>query len=186
MNEPLPADLLALEAELAALRPSGAPLDRDRLLFEAGRASAAPARRRFVWPAATAAMTAAAACLAVMLFYQPPPQVVERVRIVEVERLVPAEPVDEEVAANAAAGGDMRSMAQRPQPEAARSRPHSAAVIPRAGADFRLFEHLIGQPTVPVGTGATSQAEDDEPEVLSPRSLPRLLMSADGERDRNV
>jgi len=80
----LPAELKALEARLAALSPRGDRLDRDRLMFLAGRAAAEAAlvspqpmpqhtREHKAWPAAFAAMTAVAATLLVMLVTRPTP-----------------------------------------------------------------------------------------------------------------
>jgi hypothetical protein len=80
----LPAELKAFEARLAALSPCGDRLDRDRLMFLAGRAAAEAAlvspqpmprhtREHKAWPAAFAAMTAVAATLLVMLVTRPTP-----------------------------------------------------------------------------------------------------------------
>jgi hypothetical protein len=81
-QDELPAELTALERELAAFTPAAPRLDRDRLMFVAGRASADAARggHRFVttrfWQAATAISTAASITLAVILIGQSmPPRV---------------------------------------------------------------------------------------------------------------
>ena len=84
----LAADLAAVERQLACLTPAAPRVDRDCLMFEAGRAAeqskfgehaereviAATQRvagaARWVWPAATATMTAAALLLATMLVWQ--------------------------------------------------------------------------------------------------------------------
>ena len=58
MPEPLEPRLNEVAAALAALRPSPPALDRDRLLFNAGRASVS---RPWLWRIAAAASTAAAA-----------------------------------------------------------------------------------------------------------------------------
>jgi hypothetical protein len=77
-------DLKALEAALAALVPRVEGFDRERLIFEAGRASAMaemvsrPLVRRWAWPTAFSAMTALAATLLVMLVSRPEPQVAQR------------------------------------------------------------------------------------------------------------
>lgn len=66
-----------LEAALGALRPAGPAIDRDRLMFRAGRASARrPAR---IWQVASVVL---AAGLAVSLWARPKPG--ETVRIVRV------------------------------------------------------------------------------------------------------
>ena len=79
-EHPLPAELAALERHLAALTPAAPRVDRDRLMFAAGRASAmaggSPSVARpqpptvWLWPAATALMTAATILLATMLVWQ--------------------------------------------------------------------------------------------------------------------
>lgn len=66
---PLP-DLSATEAALAALAPAPAALDRDRLMFQAGRAAGGAAG--WGWPAATGALTALAAALALVMVLRPP------------------------------------------------------------------------------------------------------------------
>jgi hypothetical protein len=97
-------ELKGLEAALAALAPRVEGFDRERLIFEAGRAAAmaemglapkahglqpvgveaaeapppCPPRRRWAWPAAFSAMTAVAAMLLVMLIARPKPQMAER------------------------------------------------------------------------------------------------------------
>lgn len=54
-----PDDLNDLERRLAAWQPSAAGLDADRMLFAAGRASAARAPSRLVWPAVSACLALA-------------------------------------------------------------------------------------------------------------------------------
>lgn len=75
-------DLQALEAALAALAPRSAAIDRDRLMYEAGRASVstvdASGHGRWAWPTAFSAMSAVAATLFLALMFRPP-LVVERV-----------------------------------------------------------------------------------------------------------
>jgi hypothetical protein len=63
-------DLNATEASLAALVPIPAALDRDRLMFQAGRA--APAGFHWGWPAATGILAAVAAALALVMILRPP------------------------------------------------------------------------------------------------------------------
>lgn len=62
-------DYQSLESALCGLKPSSR-LDRERLLFLAGQASARPAvswQRSWFWPASSGLMTTVAACLAVAL-----------------------------------------------------------------------------------------------------------------------
>lgn len=82
----LPAELKAIEAELAALVPRTDGLDRERLIFLAGQASAqrATASRGgraggMTWPLATSAMTAVAASLLVVLVMRAEPEITTRV-----------------------------------------------------------------------------------------------------------
>jgi hypothetical protein len=66
----LPSELGALAAQLKTLVPRADRLDRERLMFLAGRAAAAPefdSRVHWAWPAAFVAMTALAATLLVVL-----------------------------------------------------------------------------------------------------------------------
>ena len=82
--------LQRFEAQLASLAPRAARLDRDRLMFLAGQASAAtgtiePLRRGWAWPAAFSAMTALAAALRVMVLTHPEPRVIEKIVRVPVE-----------------------------------------------------------------------------------------------------
>jgi hypothetical protein len=77
MSEPLDPDLKATEAALAALAPAPAAVNRDALMFRAGRAAAARGRR--LWPLATAVSSAAAAVLSVLLVTRPAPPAVEKI-----------------------------------------------------------------------------------------------------------
>lgn len=77
------ASLERFAAELAALSPQ-ARLDRDRLMYLAGQASAAIPKygrdaRRWAWPAAFSGMTVVAASLLLLLALRPAPRVVERI-----------------------------------------------------------------------------------------------------------
>ena len=86
-KEQLPDDLTDLVQALSALTPSGSHLNRDRLMYEAGRAAAlavapttpAPAWQRFAWPTATAVSTLAATVLAVVLVLTDEPHFAEQV-----------------------------------------------------------------------------------------------------------
>jgi hypothetical protein len=71
-----------LEAALAGLAPAPAALDRDRLMFRAGLASAR--RPGWPWPCAAGVLGLTAAMLAVLLALRPGPQVEERLVVVEV------------------------------------------------------------------------------------------------------
>ncbi len=85
----LSGELTALERQLRGLTPVMPRIDRDRLMFAAGRvAEEGPIRiattsriagaGRWLWPAATACMTAATLLLATMLVWQSRLQLVAR------------------------------------------------------------------------------------------------------------
>jgi hypothetical protein len=97
-NEPIPpeGELRAIESALGSLAPARARLDRDRVMFLAGQASARPRRAissRLGWPAIAAGLGLVAAGEAALLAHRPPltPNVVERV--VVVREPVPAGPM---------------------------------------------------------------------------------------------
>jgi hypothetical protein len=78
MSEPHSDRPLAeLEAALKALAPAPARLDRDRLLYRAGQASAP--RPGWQWPAAAAAIALTAGTLTGSLAFRPGPQTIERI-----------------------------------------------------------------------------------------------------------
>jgi hypothetical protein len=91
--ERLNDELKAVEAALTSLRPTASTIQRDRLLYLAGRASAARVatqRRRkmlaWLWPCTTAASLLAAATFGVLWAADTNTQVVERVVYVQVDR----------------------------------------------------------------------------------------------------
>lgn len=71
-----------LETALARLTPSGGGLDRDALLFRAGKASAR--QRRWPWQAATGALALLAASLGAVLVLRPQPERVREIVVVHV------------------------------------------------------------------------------------------------------
>jgi hypothetical protein len=71
-DETRPARLSGLEESLAALRPTPAGIDRDQLMYEAGRK--AGTRRGWYWPAATAALLLTTIVLSGVLFFRPVPE----------------------------------------------------------------------------------------------------------------
>jgi hypothetical protein len=75
-----------LEASLAGLSPSPAALDRDRLMFQAGRASVGV---RWLWPACTGAAVLTAAALALVLVLRPAPILIVEQRVVSVRQETP-------------------------------------------------------------------------------------------------
>lgn len=94
-----------MEEALSALEPAGHDIDRDRLMFEAGRASAR--RIRWTWPTALAVLSVA---LVVSLGARPEPVIVERTVTVTVpqpiakQEMVPLSPLPD------AGTGDMSDL----------------------------------------------------------------------------
>jgi hypothetical protein len=72
-----------VEASLGKLSPSPAALDRDRLMFQAGRASV---RVPWLWPAAAATATLTAAALALVLVFRPAPLSVVETKVVIIHK----------------------------------------------------------------------------------------------------
>lgn len=84
-NRELSAELQAFEAQLAALLPSTGRLERDRLMFEAGKAAAEAEQTRpsaslprWVWPAVSTATTAAAVFLLAVVLIDSGSPIVEK------------------------------------------------------------------------------------------------------------
>ncbi len=94
MSESFDPRLNDVAAGLAALAPHPPALDRDRLLFKAGRASAP---RPWFWRLSAAVSTIAAAVLAATLFLRPAPMPVEHVVYVQVVAPPVQPPPQEEV-----------------------------------------------------------------------------------------
>jgi hypothetical protein len=72
-------ELAAVEASLRALAPAAARIDRDRLMYAAGRRSAA---HLWPWRGAAAALACTSAILGAMLFVRQPPTPIERIVVV--------------------------------------------------------------------------------------------------------
>jgi len=87
-DEPGP-DLGAFEAALRSLAPSRPGLDRDRVLYQAGRASR-PGRPRLGWPALAATLALVAGTEGMLLATRPSPRVVERIVVVREAAPAPA------------------------------------------------------------------------------------------------
>jgi len=90
-NTPEP-ELTDFERSLAALAPSPARFDRDRLMYEAGRRSVLNQPRRRLWPALAASLAAVAAGQAIALSRPPAPKIVERVVMVREPTAEPERP----------------------------------------------------------------------------------------------
>ena len=79
-------EMSALEVSLGKLSPAPAALDRDRLMFQAGRASA---RVRWLWPAVAGVASLSAAALALVLALRPAPIAVLEQRVVVIRQETP-------------------------------------------------------------------------------------------------
>jgi hypothetical protein len=92
-DEARDASLGALESQLTSLTPQPSSLDRDYLLYHAGRASV---RQGWFWQVATGFLVVVVAALSLALLYRPiqrsEPLVVERVVYLPAERPAPPSP----------------------------------------------------------------------------------------------
>ncbi len=89
-EQPPDAALAALEQALAALAPAPGRLDRDQLMFRAGRASVP--RRGWLWPATAAALVLLSSGLGLTLALRPDRPAVERIVYKYKERPAPVQP----------------------------------------------------------------------------------------------
>jgi hypothetical protein len=196
MNQPDPAtessrsdapllggELQALEAAWAQLRPSTDGIDRDRLLFLAGQASVAPARRRqflqWYWPLSSLGMSAVAAALLCALMLRDGSPTGERT-VYDASKSVVG--VANAKGANAEGGSAIGGSATtNAGPATAETIGSPAGRVPpsgwtvgmqwRLGDDFVLAEPTAANPNVPdypAGAGETSG-------TLSTRSFSELL-----------
>ena len=81
MHESIDPELVAFEDDLRRLAPASGRVDRDALLFEAGRAAAKAGR----WRAAAAGLAALSLALGVLLAVRPSPPIVERIVYIPIE-----------------------------------------------------------------------------------------------------
>ena len=86
-------DMQAVEKAMRHLLPNPGNLDRDRLMFEAGRESVRPSK---TWPIAALISSSLAAALAVVMLYRPSPEPI--VQIVHVPAAKSEEPTVHEPA----------------------------------------------------------------------------------------
>jgi len=170
---PLGAELQAIEAALAQLRPRTDQLNRDRLLFLAGQASVVDggvrsARDRslhWFWPTSSVAMTGVAAALLVALVMRSDPSAVEklvRVGPSDVTR-TPGSPTD---IGRAAAETDVTRFPPAPP---------GVWMVKR---QFQLTDDLLGPETMTHSVAALPDCQPaaaGQPEILSSRSFKALL-----------
>jgi hypothetical protein len=155
MSEPThEPELTGVERALAGLSPSAGGLNRDALMFAAGRASA---RRGWGWPCAAAGSTLAAAVLGALLLLRPAPDPV--VRYVS----VPSAPRETEPT-------PPRLPGESPVPDETQP-PASKASPLRREPDYLTLRHAVerwgdaGLPSAPLSA-------DDGPAWAGPSDLP--------------
>jgi len=189
-RQDVPSELKAIEARFATLAPRDDRLQRERLFFLAGQASAREAigdqritAPRWVWPASLAAMTTVAATLFVMLLVQSEPAVVERVVYVPAQAAPVKTPAETNIAEGAGQrddGKDARAASVRDAvsyPRTATHLPHRRR-LPAAGPQFRLFDHLLAEVPYSHINQEIVSSDSDTPasrQVLSRRLLDELL-----------
>lgn len=151
-GDELPPELQALEAELALLRPRAERLPQDQLLFLAGQASVlgrdprlGERRRRWVWPAACAAMTALAASLLIVLLFRPERPAVERIVYVPVQAESPPAATGAEHSVPDSRPDSSVLVTQRNSIPMRSSEPGDWPVRPGRAAELQLqlFEHVL-------------------------------------------
>ena len=152
MSESLDPRLNEVAVALAALAPHPPALDRDRLLFRAGRASAP---RPWFWRLSAAVSTMAAVALTAILFLRPVPTLVERVVYVQVKPPpLPAPPKDVDIT-------------PLPSPESEPSAPaYSWPTTPYTRLEDRLLRW-----------GLDGLGEPPSPPAAPPETLKSLLQS---------
>ncbi len=90
------AELNTIEAALGSLAPARSQVNRDRLMFEAGRASVRPSTSgRRGWIAAAASLALIASGEGALLAIRPAPQVIERIVVIKEPAKPPVEPLPE-------------------------------------------------------------------------------------------
>jgi hypothetical protein len=151
-ERPLGPELAALESALLALAPAPAGINRDRLLFRAGQASAS--RRGWAWPAATAALALVAVALGSAWLLRPgPPERVERVYV-----RVPA--------------GDKGIQASPMETPSPSRRADAAPLAPERGNEWDDTERYLKLRNQVIALGADSLPET--PVTRAPRRLEPL------------
>jgi hypothetical protein len=161
-------DLTALEHRLSAWRPAAGALDRDRMLYDAGRA-AAGARP---WRLATAALLLATLGLGGLLIHERRELARERSLLAQ-ERRHRLE-VETDLAA--------RSWASRPTPAIAAAVPATPAPDSYLALTSRLAEGVAeapwpdaGREPAPVGPAPKSSEPSPRPVPLRPVDIQRVL-----------
>jgi hypothetical protein len=161
---PLDPELTALGAALGGLSPAPPELDRDRLLYEAGRRSVRPPRA-FGWPLAAGAFAALSAVLGLRLATAPAPPGERLVVHVPVPAPAPAP------GANAPDSPGSSEPAPRTDVLAAEPRPTEAPYLWLRGQVLRLGPD--GLPALPPAGPEPFRAPDRLRGPADPGSSPR-------------
>jgi hypothetical protein len=157
-DETLDPQLKALEAGLQALAPRAPAIDRDRLLYRAGRAAAS--RRAAGWRAWALSSTLAAAGLGLALYFRPP-----RVVEMEVVRWLPA-PVEQPASSYEQPGLSASNTVLAPPPFDGRNEPYGQRQLRKLAFDY-------GADALPRGSAADLDVDNppatDEPPSIGSR-----------------
>jgi hypothetical protein len=173
MHEPTDPEMTAFETQLRGLRPSS-HIDREALMFRAGRASAA---RSWAWQLATVCSTVVAGILGIGLLVSPPRHVVER------HVYLPEPPAPKLPDAPAPGNSPGAAVAQSPQasqpstqqddrmPDNQASEPTQDSALILYQSRLRLRDHLLhwGLDGLPVRS---------EPHWSEPAETPASLLRA--------
>jgi hypothetical protein len=149
-----------LERALGALSPARPALNRERVLFEAGRAvgDAAGRRRLFAWRTAAAVLLVG---LGLALAMEAEPRVIESDRIV----YLPSPEVPEAPAPSVAQETDDGQAEEWAAREEHLLTSHRRPLVPASDADYLAIRDAVlrwgvrGMPSPPAGAGASPAAE---------------------------
>ena len=168
-ENPIGPDLTALERRLAGWQPSAGSLDRDRMLYDAGRA-AAGAR---TWRAIAASLLIASVGLAALLAHQHSSLVRERALLsqeraerLQVETALAARPA----AAQPATSSPLPAAIEPPSPSS-----YLALSARMADGLDDLLSRGSGIDPAPTRSAPANPGEELHPEPLRPRDVRRVL-----------
>jgi|SRR6516162_4610825 len=160
-------ELAAIEAALSSLAPAPAAIDRDRLLFQAGRASAL--RRRWLWCGLGAASTAGAAVVAWALLMLNHPEPSVRVVYVPMTMSLPGPSKEPSSTDSMASAASLAAEAARWEPSGTGYLSLERQVL-RAGIDA-----LPSSPPLAEGAPPLTQHELRGSALARPERSPRWL-----------
>jgi hypothetical protein len=164
------------EAQLASLAPRAVHLDRDRLMFLAGRASSGRAPGGWAWPAAFSAVSALAAGLLLTLLLRSQPREVTKIVYVPRPASAPeATPavVDRQIELEPAVAAVDPAGAEERDPAGAEERGGLPAK-PREGSYVRLRDHVLA---MGIESWTNDRSAVGERKDSSPQTYQELLDS---------